>query len=87
MPFEPHDVFLRSVKELRVLVQQPNRPVAISAQEASDLATVVVVVDVQWALSSRWASADRAHSALPVKQFLVVGEADPIESLEIASRM
>jgi hypothetical protein len=56
----------------------------LPAEKATDLSAGVVVVDIQGALPSGPSGADRADSALLMKQLLIVRQADPIERLEIS---
>jgi hypothetical protein len=79
----PGDIFCLHDRKDRVLVQQSDRPVAVSAEKAAHPATLMVMVDVEWALPARRTGADCAESVLFAEQFLVVGQANPVERFEI----
>ena len=62
------------------------RVVAPDAEQAADLARLVVVVDVERDLPGLL-PADRASAALPHEERLVVGLGDPERAAEVPSRI
>jgi len=60
----PGDIFFLHDRKDPVLVQQSDRPVAVSAEKAAHPATLMVMVDVEWALPARRTGADCAESVL-----------------------